>query len=58
MAGIFKTLLVLAVIVAAFVCISVYVESTSGMPSSVQRSYNKLKDAEAFEASRARTGKK
>lgn len=52
--GAVRIVITLAVLAAVFVGISTYLESTS-MPSSVQRASNRLKDAEAFEASRMRT---
>lgn len=52
--GAARIVITLAVLAAVFVGISTYLESTS-MPSSVQRATNRLKDAEAFEASRMRT---
>jgi hypothetical protein len=53
--GWMRVLITVAVIAAIFTGISLYVES-SGMPSAVQRASNKLRDDEAFEASRARAG--
>jgi len=53
MLGWVRLILISLVVVGVFASISIYLES-SAMPSSVQRSYNKLKDAEAFEATRMR----
>lgn len=56
MLGWVKLLIIFLVVVGIFASISIYLES-SAMPSSVQRSYNKLKDAEAFEGARMRSPK-